>query len=83
MKKKNEDIVTLRKQLKHPQSEHHQTKEVIQEHSEKYDMMDLIIQLTAHVKEMEIQMDKLVQEKETMKELEIPTVIPVNTAILP
>ena len=46
-------------------------------------MMNLILQLTAQVKEMEIQMDKLVQEKETVKELVIPTVIPVITAAVP
>ena len=52
--KRNEDIEALRKQLKLPQREHLQTKEIIQEQSEKYDMMNLILQLTAQVKEMEI-----------------------------
>ena len=59
-KKKNEDIAALRKQLKLPQSEHPQKKKIIQEQSEKYDMMNLILQLKTQVKEMEIQMDKLV-----------------------
>ena len=43
VKKKNEDIAALRKQLKLPQSEHPQTKEVIQEHNEKDEMMNLIL----------------------------------------
>ena len=43
VKKKNEDIVALRKQLKLPQSEHPKTKEDIQEQKEKYEMMSLII----------------------------------------
>ena len=47
VKKKNEDITALRKQLKLPQSEHPKTKEVIQEQSEKYDMMNSILHLTA------------------------------------
>ena len=46
-------------------------------------MMNLILQLTAQIKEMEIQMDKLVQKKETLKESEIPIVIPVITAVVP
>ena len=46
-------------------------------------MMSLILQLTAQIKEMEVQMDQLVQEKETVKEPIIPTVIPVITATVP
>ena len=47
VKKKNENIAALRKQLKIPQSEHPQTKEVLQEQKEKYEMMSLILQLTS------------------------------------
>ena len=83
IKKKNEDIAALRKQLKLPQSEHPQTKEVLQDQSEKEEMMKLILQMTAQIKEMEIQMDKLVQERETVKEPEIPTVIPMITTTVP
>ena len=46
VKKKNEDIAALRKQLKLPQSEHPQTKEFLQEQKEKDEMMSLILQLT-------------------------------------
>ena len=45
-------------------------------------MTQLIFKLTAQIKEMETQMDKLVKEKETVKETDapnIPTVIPVIT----
>lgn len=83
VKKKNEDIAASRKQLKLPQSEHPQTKEVLQEQKEKDEMMNLILQLAAQIKEMEVQMDQLVQEKETVKEPVIPTVIPVITAAVP
>ena len=37
--KKNDDIAALRKQLKLPQSEHPRSKEILQEHKEKEDMM--------------------------------------------
>ena len=46
-------------------------------------MMILILQLKAQIKEMEVQMDQIVQEKETVKEPVIPTVIPVITAVVP
>ena len=39
IKKKNDGIATLRKQLKLPQSEHPQSKEILQEQKEKEDMM--------------------------------------------
>ena len=42
VKKNNEDIAALRKQLKLPQSEHPQTKEIIEGQKEKDDMMNLI-----------------------------------------
>ena len=62
--KKNEDITALKKQLKLPPSEHPQTKEVLESQSQKDEMMDLIIQLNDQLKEMENEMDKLVQEKQ-------------------
>ena len=63
VKKNNEDIAALRKQLKFPPTEHPQAKEIVQEKNQKDDMMNLIFQLTGQIKEMEIQMDKLVHEK--------------------
>ena len=59
-KKKNDDITALRKQLKFPQSEHLKTKEILQDQTEKEEMMKLILKLTAQIKEMESQMDQLV-----------------------
>ena len=46
-------------------------------------MMSLILQLTAQIKEMEVQMDQVVQEKEIVKEPVIPNVIPVITVAMP
>ena len=53
IKKKNADIVALKKQLKLPTIEHPQTKEVLKTDNQKDEMMNLIIQLTAQLKEME------------------------------
>ena len=50
IKKKNEDIATLRKHLNLPQSEHPQTKEILQEKSEKEEMMKFILKLTTQIK---------------------------------
>ena len=48
--------------------------------------MHLILKLNAQIKEMETQMDELVKEKETVKEIDapiIPTVIPlITTAVV-
>lgn len=83
LKKNNEDIAALRKQLKLTPSEHPQAKEIIQEQNDKDDMMNIIFQLTGQIKEMEIQMEKLVHEKETVKVPEPPTLIPIVTTTMP
>ena len=84
VKKKNIDIAALRKQLKLPPREHPQAKEIVQEANQKDEMMNLILQMTTQIKEMEIEIEKLVQEKETYKAQEIPTtLIPMVTIIVP
>ena len=50
--KKNVGIATLKKQLKLPTTKHPQTKEVLEKDNQKDEMMNLIIQLTAQLKEM-------------------------------
>ena len=50
IKKNNDDIAALRKQLKLPQSEHPQTKEILQDQTEKEEMMKLILKLTIRSK---------------------------------
>lgn len=74
IKKKNPDIVALKKKLRLPTKEHPQTKEVLENENQKYEMMNLIIQLTAQLKEMETEMDKLVQEKQASMEA-----VPINS----
>ena len=47
-------------------------------------MMNLILQMTAQIKEMEIEMDKLVQEKKAAKTQNVsPTIIHVVTTAVP
>ncbi len=53
IKKKNEDIATLKKQLKLPQSQHPQTKEVLESQTNHEEMMDLVLQLNDQLKGME------------------------------
>ena len=67
VKKKNADIVAFRNQPKLPPTEHPHAKEIVQEANKKYEMMNLIVHMIAKIKEMEIEMDKLVQEKEAKK----------------
>ena len=50
IKKRNADIVALKKQLKLPPSEHPQEKEVLQDANQKDEMMNLILQLTTQIK---------------------------------
>ena len=83
IEKKNEDIVALKKQLKLPPSEHPHTKDVLENQSQKDEMMDFILQLNAQLKEMENEMDKLVQEKKANMEAVIVTTIPIVTTEVP
>ena len=83
IKKKNEDIVGLKKQLKLPPSEHPQTKEVLESQSQKYEMMDLILQLNAQLKEMENELDELIQLIQASVETSISTIIPIVTTTVP
>lgn len=56
----------------------------MQEENKKYEMMSLILEMTALIKEMEIEMDKLVQEKKVVKTQNFPPkVIPMVTTVDP
>ena len=69
-----------------PQSEHPQAKEVLQEKTEKQETMQLVLKMTAQIKEMENQIETLMKENETLKkaqEVSIPTVIPTISTIVP
>jgi hypothetical protein len=69
IKKKNVDIASLRKQLKLPATKDSQTKEVAETESQKEEMLKLIMDQNAHIREMEAEMDKLIKEKEMNAQL--------------
>lgn len=63
IKKKNEDIVALKKQLKIPHSEHPWTKQVLEIQTHQEEMMDLVLKLNDQLKEME----KIIRQLDTVK----------------
>jgi hypothetical protein len=71
IKKKNADIASLRKQLKLPPTEDSQVKEIVETEGEKDEMLKLIMEQNAQLKEMEAEMEKLVKEKEQLKPMEV------------
>jgi len=71
IKKKNANIDSLRKQLKLPYPEDSQAKEIAKTEGEKDEMLKLIMEQNAQLKEMEAEMEKLVKEKEQLKPMEV------------
>jgi chromosome segregation ATPase len=70
IKKKNANIASLRKQLKLPPTVDSQEKEIVETEGEKDEMLKLIMEHNAQLKEMEAEMEKLVKEKEQLKPME-------------
>jgi predicted nuclease with TOPRIM domain len=54
----------LRKQLKFPATEDSQAKEMAETEGEKEEMLKLIMEQNAQIKEMEAELERLVKEKE-------------------
>jgi hypothetical protein len=79
IKKKNADSAALRKQLKLPPTEDPQTKEIAEREGEKDEMLRLLMDQSAQLREMEAEMEKLLKEKEQTKTVEGITlsVIPI------
>jgi hypothetical protein len=71
IKKKNADIASLRKQLKLPPTEDSQAKEIAEKEGEKDEMLKLLMEQNAQLKEMEAEMEKLLKEKEQLKPMEV------------
>jgi small-conductance mechanosensitive channel len=67
LKKKNVDITSLRKQLKPPPMEDEHTKEITETEGEKYEMLKLIMEQNAQLKEMKEELERLLKEKEQSK----------------
>jgi hypothetical protein len=70
IKKKNADIAALRKQLKLPPTEDPQMKEIAEREGEKDEMLRLLMEQSAQLREMEAEMEKLLKEKEQTKTVE-------------
>jgi hypothetical protein len=70
IKKKNADITSLRKQLKLPPTEDPQTKEIAEREGEKDEMMRLLMEQNAQLREMEAEMEKLLKEREQANTVE-------------
>jgi hypothetical protein len=70
IKKKNADIASLRKQLKLPPTEDPQAKEIAEKEGEKDEMLKLLLEQNAQLKEMEAEMERLLKEKEQAKPME-------------
>jgi hypothetical protein len=64
LKKNNVDIESLRKQLKLPPTEDSQAKEMVDTEGEKEEMLKLIMEHNAQIKEMEEKMESLLKDKE-------------------
>jgi hypothetical protein len=71
LKKKNVDITSLRKKLKIPSTEYSQEKEVVETEGHKDEMLKLIMEYNAQIREMEEEMDKLIKEKEQSVQMDI------------
>jgi hypothetical protein len=70
IKKKNADIAALRKQLKLPPTEDPQTKEIAEKEGDRDEMLRLVMEQSAQLREMEAEMEKLLKEREQMKTVE-------------
>ena len=71
IKKKDDDIAALRKQLKLPASRHPQTKQVIKKNYEE-EMMELLLRLNEQLTETEKELEQALKDKQSS--------VPVSTA---
>jgi len=82
IKKKEEDIAALRKQLKLPPLRHPQIVEIIEQKSEE-DMMDLLMKLNEGLIDTEQALEKALKEKQGESTSQPPEVIPTVTSAVP
>ena len=71
LKKKNVDIASLRKQLKFPATEDSQAKEIVETEGEKEELLKIIMEQNAQIKEMEAELERLVKEKKQATPMEV------------
>lgn len=81
IKKKNDDIAALKKQLKIPPLYHPQTAEVLEKQKEE-ELMDLVLKSNDQLKESEKELENLIQSKQSELATTPQTVIPtVSTSV--
>ena len=88
LKKKNDDIASLRKQLKLPSTEDSQAKEMAEVENEKEELLKIIVQQNAQLREMEAELEKLLKEKEQSTPMEfiplsVVPIVEVSTTTMP
>jgi hypothetical protein len=88
LKKKNANIAYLRKQLKLPPTEDSQDKEIAEAKNEKEELLKLIMQQNAQLREMEAELEKLLKEKEQSTPMEViplsaVPIAKVSTTVVP
>lgn len=79
--KKELDIATLKKHLKMPTTHDPLTKEIEETKSQRVDMMKLIIEQSLQIKQMEENMEKMIQEKDKATQMANTTMetLPIST----
>ena len=71
LKKKNFDITSLMKQLKLPPTKDAQVKEIAETEGENDELLRLIMEQNAQLKEMEAELERLEKEKEQSNPMEV------------
>jgi hypothetical protein len=71
LKNKNVDIASLIKQLKLPPTKDAKAKKIVETKGEKDEMLKLIMEQNAKLKEMEAELERLVKEKEQSTPMEV------------
>lgn len=82
IKKKEEDIVSLRKQLKLPPSRRPQTAKVIKQKSEE-EMMDFLLKLNERLSDIEQALEQSLKDRQGELTSQPPDVIPIVSTIVP
>jgi len=82
MKKKDDDIAALRKQLRLPPTVHPQTAELVQE-KEAEDTMDFLMRMNQRIIQMEEELERTTQGKQGESTSQPPQTVPTNVPVPP
>ena len=82
IKKKNDDITALKKQLKIPQLQHPQTQEVLESQDRHEELMELALKLNDQLREKKKELDTLIQLKQSDIATAYVNVIPIVSIVV-